>query len=388
MLRRAKPLFHQLLASLLMAGLLVPPAVAQDGKRWGVNLTQGVTPVSQEIYGLHMLIFWICVVIGVLVFGAMLYTMFMHRKSRGHEASQFHEHLGLEIAWTVVPFVILVAMAIPSTTALINIYDSNEEVDLDVVVTGYQWRWKYEYLGKDVSFFSSLHPDHNEARQLDSGINPWDVENYLLEVDEPLVLPIKKKIRFLITANDVLHAWFVPALAVKKDAIPGFVNESWAYIEEPGIYRGQCAELCGRDHGFMPIVVKAVEEAEYNAWIEEKQEQARQVAELASQTFTFDQLYAEGEQVYNRMCAACHGPTGEGVPGSFPAIKDSPVATGPMDEHLDLVLKGVSGTAMQAFGEQLTPVEAAAVVTFQRNSWGNNMGDSVQPVDVLQAQQQ
>ncbi|MGI1679419.1 MAG: cytochrome c oxidase subunit II [Cellvibrionaceae bacterium] len=384
MLRRAKPLFHQLLGSAALMSIFSHQTFAEEAKRWGVNLTQGVTPVSHEIYDLHMLIFWICVVIGVVVFGAMIYTMFMHRKSRGHEASQFHEHLGLEAAWTIVPFVILVAMAFPATTALVKIYDTDSDVDLDVVVTGYQWKWKYEYLGKDVSFFSSLHPEHNEARQLDSGIDPFSVPNYLLEVDEPLILPIKQKIRFLITANDVLHAWFVPAFAVKKDAIPGFVNESWAYIEEPGVYRGQCAELCGKDHGFMPIVVKAVEQAEFDEWIGKKKEEAEKMAELAGQTFTFDQLYAQGEDVYNRACAACHGPTGEGVPGAFPAIKGSPVATGPVADHLKLIVKGVSGTAMQAFGEQLSPVDLAAVVTFQRNSWGNNMGDTVQPIDVLQ----
>ncbi|GAB1255535.1 cytochrome c oxidase subunit II [Aurantivibrio plasticivorans] len=387
MLRRAKPLFHRLLSSALVLALCSQSAVAEEAKRWGVNLTQGVTPVSQEIYGLHMLIFWICVVIGVAVFGVMIYSIIAHRKTSDREPAQFHEHLGLEIAWTLVPFLILIGMAFPATKALIKIYDTEEQVDLDIVVTGYQWKWKYEYLGKDVSFFSNLHPEHNEARQLDSGIDVKTIPNYLLETDTHLVLPIKKKVRFLITANDVLHAWFVPALGVKKDAIPGFVNESWAYIEEPGIYRGQCAELCGKDHGFMPIVVKAVEQAEFDQWIGAQQEQARKIAELASQTFTFDELYAEGEAVYNRVCAACHGPTGEGVPGAFPAIKGSPVATGPIMDHLSLVANGVSGTAMQAFGEQLTPVEMAAVITFQRNSWGNNMGDSIQPVDVVQAAQ-
>jgi cytochrome c oxidase subunit 2 len=294
----------------------------------------------------------------------------------------------LEVAWTVVPFVILIAMAFPSTRALISIYDTEDDVDLDVVVTGYQWRWKYEYLGKDVSFFSSLHPEHNEARQLNSGIDPNSIENYLLEVDEPLVLPAEKKIRFLITANDVLHAWWVPALAVKKDAIPGFVKETWAYIKEPGVYRGQCAELCGKDHGFMPIVVKAVPFEEFEAWLEDKREQAAELAALANQTFPFQELKDRGEQVYARSCSACHGPTGAGVPGAFPALNNSPVMTGPIENHLNIVLKGVPGTAMQAFGEQLSPVDIAAVITYKRATWGDDEeGDEIQPVEVLQANQ-
>lgn len=362
-------------------------ALAQEAERWQVNMTEGVTPVSQEVFGLHMLIFWICVVIGIVVFAALFYTIFAHRKSVGYKAKQFHESIVLEVAWTVVPFVILVAMAFPATTALINIYDTEEGVDLDVVITGYQWKWEYEYLGTDVSFFSNLHPEHNEARQLDSGIDPYSIDNYLLEVDEPLVLPVGKKIRFLITANDVLHAWWVPALAVKKDAIPGFVKETWAYIEEPGIYRGQCAELCGKDHGFMPIVVKAVSEEEFQTWLGQKQEEAAAIAALANQTFTFQELYDRGEGVYARVCAACHGANGGGVPGAFPALANSPVVTGAMDGQVDILMNGVQGTAMQAFGEQLSAVDMAAVITFTRNAWGNNMGDQIQPVDVLQANQ-
>ncbi len=389
MSRRAKLLFQ--LLSFLAVMPMGTSALAQEAQRWGVNMTRGVTPISQEIYGLHMLIFWICVVIAVVVFAALFYTLIAHRKSTGRTPATFHHSTTVEVIWTVIPFVILIAMAFPATTALINIYDSHDDVDLDVKITGYQWKWEYEYLpGEHVetgfNFFSNLHPEHNEARQLDSGIDPNTIPNYLLEVDEPIVLPIKKKIRFLITAKDVLHAWWVPALAVKRDAIPGFMNDSWAYIEEPGIYRGQCAELCGKDHGFMPIVVKAVEQAEFDAWAAEKAERARLIREAANQTLTFEQLYEQGEAVYNRSCAACHGATGDGVPGAFPAIRGSAVATGPLETHLDVVLNGVQGTAMQAFGAQLTPVEAAAVVTFQRNAYGNDMGDSVQPIDVLQAQ--
>ncbi|MCW8195541.1 cytochrome c oxidase subunit II [Proteobacteria bacterium 005FR1] len=388
MLRRAKPLFHKLLGSAILMGMLGHQAVADEVERWQVNMTPGVTPVSQEIYGLHMLIFWICVAISVIVFGALAYTIYAHRRSKNREPSTFHEHLGLEIFWTAIPFLILVVMAIPATRSLIHMYDTDTEVDLDVVVTGYQWKWQYEYLGKEVSFFSNLHEDSNAARQLGSGVDVNTIPNYLLEVDRPLVVPVKQKIRFLVTANDVIHAWWVPALGIKRDAIPGFVRESWAYIEEPGIYRGVCAELCGRDHGFMPIVVQAVEQAEFNEWIAQEQAAAAELRELAAQTFTFEDLYERGEGVYNRSCAACHGAQGQGVPGAFPAIAGSAVATGPLEAHLDVVLNGVPGTAMQAFGAQLSPVDIAAVVTFQRNAFGNNMGDQVQPVDVVQQQNQ
>ena len=360
--------------------------IAQAAERWQLNMDQGVTPVSQEIYGLHMLIFWICVAIGVVVFAALFYTLYAHRQSKGHKPAQFHESIVLEVAWTVVPFIILIAMAFPSTTALINIYDTEDDVDLDVVITGYRWFWKYDYLGTDVNFFSRLHPEHNQARQLDSGIDPNSIENYLLEVDEPLVLPVKKKVRLLITANDVLHAWWVPELAVKKDAIPGFVKESWTYIEEPGIYRGQCAELCGKDHGFMPIVVKAVSVEEYQAWFEAKQQQAVELAALSNKTFSFQQLYDRGAEVYASSCAACHGLTGDGVVGVAPAMRGSAVVTGEKSEHLNVVLSG-RNNIMPSFRDTLSAVDAAAVITFQRNAFGNNMGDEVQPIEVLQANQ-
>ena len=382
-------LLQRIVASITVLLLTSPLAFATEARRWQVNMTEGVTPVSQEIFGLHMLIFWICVVIGVVVFGALFFTMYFHRKSLGYKAAQFHESIVLEVAWTVVPFIILIAMAFPATQAVINIYDTEDAVDLDVVITGYQWKWEYKYLGTDVSFFSNLHPDHNQARQLHSGIDPNSIENYLLEVDEPLVLPVGKKIRFLITANDVLHAWWVPALAVKKDAIPGFVKETWAYIEQPGIYRGQCAELCGKDHGFMPIVVKAVPDQEFQTWLQAKEEQAAELAALANQTFTQEDLVSRGEQVYARSCSACHGPTGDGVPGAFPALRGSEVVRGPLENHLNIVLNGVSGTAMQAFGAQLSPVDLAAVITFKRVTWGDADNDDnvIQPVDVLQANQ-
>ncbi|MFV8782856.1 cytochrome c oxidase subunit II [Microbulbifer sp. SA54] len=351
---------------------------AGEAERWGVNMTQGVTEVSRTTYDLHMLIFWICVVIGVLVFGVMFYSMWRHRKSKGYEASQFHESTLVELAWTIVPTLILIGMAIPATKTLYEIYDT-KEADLDIMITGYQWKWKYDYLGSDVSFFSNL---STSRAQINNELPKS--EHYLLEVDEPLVVPVNKKIRFLITANDVIHAWWVPDLAVKKDAIPGFVNEAWTRIDEPGLYRGQCAELCGKDHGFMPVVVKAVPEDEYHSWLSERAEAAARVKELTNKTFTFDELYARGEKVYNSTCVACHQAKGEGVPGAFPAIAGSKIATGPMDGHMSMVVDGSSkNPAMQAFGAQLSEVDIAAVITYQRNAFGNNMGDTVQPIDIL-----
>ncbi|MGH1373020.1 MAG: cytochrome c oxidase subunit II [Cellvibrionaceae bacterium] len=374
---------RQLLACLLVlvTGLSASAfTLADEIERWGLNMTQGVTPTSRDVYGLHMDIFWWCVGIGVVVFGVMFYTMIVHRKSQGAKASNFHESTTLEIIWTVVPFLILIVMAIPATNSLLKIYDT-KEADMDVLVTGYQWKWKYEYLGEEVSFFSNLSTSRDEIE----GRAPKG-PNYLLEVDEPLVIPIKKKVRFLITANDVIHAWWVPDLAVKKDAIPGYVNESWTYIDEPGIYRGQCAELCGKDHGFMPIVVEALPQEEYDSWLLAKREEAIKLKALTEKTFTFDELYSQGEARYNTSCAACHGSAGEG--GVGPAIKGSAIATSDVFKHLDMVVNGsASNPMMAAYGPQLSEVDIASVVTFQRNAFGNNMGDSVQPIDVLKFKQ-
>lgn len=379
MLKRAHGLSPWLAAPALLATSY--QSFAEEVERWKYNMPEGVTPVSQDVYGLHMEMFWWCVGIGVVVFGIMLFSMIFHRKSRGVKPAHFHESTALEILWTGIPIVILVLMAIPATTSLVKLYDTRE-ADIDVMITGYQWRWKYDYVDSDVSFFSSL----STPREQIDGLAPKG-PNYLLEVDQHMVLPINKKIRFLITANDVIHAWWVPALAVKKDAIPGFIKESWATITEPGIYRGQCAELCGKDHGFMPIVVEAVTEEDYQIWIKAKKAEADAIRELTSKTFTFDELYARGEEVYNRSCAACHQANGEGVPGVFPAIKQSVVSLGPIETHIDLVVNGVKGTAMQAFGGQLSEVDVAAVVTYERNAWGNNMGDMTQPIDIYNHKQ-
>ena len=355
-------------------------SAVNEAQRWGLNMTESVTKVGQEIYDLHMLIFWICVWIGVVVFGVMFYTMIMHRKSVGAVASKFHESTLLEIVWTVVPLLILIAMAFPATRVLVDIYDDSE-ADITIKVVGYQWKWEYEYLGEDVSFFSNLSTPQEEINnEAPKG------EHYLLEVDNSIVVPVGKKVRFLITANDVIHAWWVPDLAVKQDAIPGFINTAWAIPEEVGVYRGQCAELCGKDHGFMPIVVEVVEEAEYQAWLAEKKAEAAEIQALMAQTFTMDELYERGEKVYQRACAACHG--GDGKGGVGPSMIGTAYTTGPISDHLDIVVNGsASNPLMQAFGGQLNDVDMAAVLTYERNAWGNNMGDMVQPIDVYQFKQ-
>ena len=352
-------------------------AMAAGGEASSINMTPGVTELGREIYDLHMIILWICVAIGVVVFGVMFYSIIFHRKSRGVTPATFHESTTVEIAWTVVPFFILIAMAVPATTTLLTLYDT-DDAELDILITGYQWKWKYEYLneeGENVSFFSNLRTPQAEIYNDEA-----KGEYYLLEVDQPLVLPVDTKIRFLVTANDVIHSWWVPALAVKRDAIPGFINETWARPTEQGIYRGQCAELCGKSHGFMPIVVNVVSKEEYGEWITAKQSEATEVKQLTSQDFTLDELMVRGESVYDTSCLACHGGKGEGGVGN--AIAGSAVATGDINAHLEIGINGVPGTSMQAFGGQLSDVDMAAVITYQRNAFGNNMGDSLQPIDV------
>lgn len=344
---------------------------------WTVNMAPGVTEVSQAVYGLHMTIFWICVVIGLAVFGAMGWSMFAHRRSRRPLAASFHENTRIEILWTVAPLLILVVMAIPATRTLIHMYD-NSESQVDVQITGYQWKWHYRYLGQDVEFFSNLTTPATQINNRDD-----KGEHYLLEVDQPLVLPVGQKIRFLVTGADVIHSWWVPAFAVKRDAIPGFVNEAWTRIEKPGIYRGQCTELCGKDHGFMPVVVDARPQAEYQAWLAERKAESARLKELTSKEWTREELIAQGDKVYHTVCTACHQSEGQGMPPVFPALKGSKIAKGPLDAHLNIVFNGKPGTAMAAFGKQLSEVDIAAVVTFERNAWGNDMGDMLLPKDVL-----
>jgi len=267
----------------LLVGAILTALPGLAAAEWGLNLTRGATPYSRTVYDLHMLILWICVVIGVIVFGLMFYSIFAFRKSTGARPAQWHESTKVEVAWTVVPFMILVAMAVPATKALIMMEDVGAS-DMTIKVTGYQWKWHYQYVDDGIAFFSTLSQDSNVARGLKSGIDPTTVDNYLLSVDHHLVVPINRKIRFLTTAGDVIHSWWVPALGWKRDAIPGYINESWALIDEPGIYRGQCAELCGKDHGFMPIVIEALSEADYAAWAAKMKAGEQQAATPPEQT--------------------------------------------------------------------------------------------------------
>ena len=369
-------------ARALAAAALTPLAANAQNQ---INMPTGVsdagvviTELGAEIYGLHMLIFWICVAIGVGVFGIMLYSIYAHRKSRGVKPSQFHEHTGVEIAWTVIPFFILVAMAVPATSTLLEVYD-NDDAELSILVTGYQWKWKYEYLdadGENISFFSNLATSQEQIYNTDV-----KGENYLLEVDQPLVIPVDTKVRFLITASDVIHSWWVPEIAVKRDAIPGFINEAWTRVLAEGVYRGQCTELCGSYHGFMPVEVHVVSQGEFDDWTASKRGAAVADAALAIQELAVDDLMARGADIYNASCLACHGANGEGGLGN--AIAGSAIAMGGVDSHLNVIVNGVAGTAMQAFGAQLSDVDVAAVTTYQRNAFGNNTGDVVQASDVV-----
>lgn len=363
--------------ALAVAGLI--PVGAQAN--WEVNMAPGVTDISQSIYGLHMIIFWICVAIGLVVFAVMFWSIFAHRKSRGAKAANFHESTSVEIAWTVIPLLILVAMAIPATATLVEMYDT-ENADVDIKITGYQWRWHYEYMDQGVSFFSNLTTSQDAiANRVAKG------ENYLLEVDNTVKVPVGKKVRFLITGNDVIHSWWVPALGVKKDAIPGYINETWARVNEPGIYRGMCTELCGRLHAFMPVVVEALPQEEYDAWIAEQREAAAAERELTEKEWTMAELMERGEQVYNTNCAACHQADGSGVPPAFPGLRQSEVVMGDISNHIDVIVNGVPGSAMQAFGNQLSEVDIAAVTTYERNAWGNDVGDMATPQDIVQFKQ-
>ncbi len=346
-----------------------------------LNMTVGVTEISRAVYDLHMLIFYLCCVIGAVVFTAMFYSMYRHRKSLGYQPASFHEHTGIEVLWTVVPLLILVGMAIPATSTLIKMYDTGGE-DLTIEVRGYQWKWEYKYLDDDLqntlSFFSNLSTPKEEIQNKQT-----KGEFYLLEVDKPLVIPVNRKVRFLVTSNDVIHAFWVPDFGIKRDAIPGMLNELWAIVEQEGIYRGQCTELCGKDHGFMPIVVEALSETEYDAWYVQQIEEYAEYQKMAGKTFSEDELMRLGEATYAKFCISCHQADGKGLPPVFPALAGGVISTGARDEHIRQVYEGVPGTAMTAFGQQLNEAELAAVVHYERHSWGNNTYDVTQPVDVL-----
>lgn len=373
------------LAAMIAATWLMLVAPGLSGNE--INMTRGVTQQSVDHFDLHMIVLWICVIIGIGVFTVMFTSIVLHRKSRDYQAAKFSHSTKAEIIWTIIPVLILVAMAVPATTALVRMEDSSG-AEMTVKITGFQWRWKYEYLDDDISFISSLDPTSNAARQLNSGITPESVDNYLLDVDHPLVLPIGRKIKFLITADDVIHSWWVPDLGWKRDAIPGFVNEAWTNIDTPGTYRGQCAELCGKDHGFMPIVVIALPENEYEAWVNKQLASTQEQVEDASRLWTRQELMDHGESVYANNCATCHQANGQGLVPAFPALAGSTVTTGPVETHIDIVMNGRAGTAMNAWRKVLSEADIAAALTYTRNAFGNETGDVIQPITIADIKRQ
>ncbi len=371
-----------------LLGVMLPiSAVFAATDNWQMNMYKGVTPISHDMYDLHMVAMAICAVIGIAVFGVMFYSLFHHRKSKGYTPATFHVNTRLEIIWTIIPFLILIGLAIPATKVLIR-QDNSSQSDVTIKIVGYQWKWEYQYLDQGIRYFSSLATPydqiHNKAPK-----GQW----YLLEVDKPLVLPINKKIRFIVTSNDVVHSWWVPELGVKRDAIPGFMHEAWAFIEKPGVYRGQCAELCGINHGFMPIVVQAVSEEDFTTWVNQQTKVADKYATTenkaaAQKIMTRAELMTLGKEKYNLICSACHQANGKGIPPLYPALKNSSISVGkPISRHIALILNGVPGTAMQPYKEQLSDEEIAAMTTYERNAWENNTDDLIQPADVAKVRQ-
>jgi cytochrome c oxidase subunit II len=350
--------------SLVMLSMLIcSQAVLAAADHWQLNMHKGVTPLSKDMYHLHMVGMVVCIIIGIVVFGVMIYSLIHHRKSKGYVPATFHDNLRLEILWSIIPFLILVGLAIPATRVLIRMDDSNHS-EVTVKIVGYQWRWQYQYVDQGVSFFSNLSTPYDQI-QNKAKKGEW----YLLEVDKPLVLPVNKKIRFLVTSNDVIHSWWVPELGIKRDAIPGFMYEAWAKIEKPGTYRGQCAELCGINHGFMPIVVQAVSDTEFQRWISSQQKspgilESAQSQVFAKKTLSRAELMAKGKERYETICLACHQADGKGIPPLYPALKRSSVAVGhPISRHIDIILNGIPGSAMQPYKDQLTDEEIAAITT-------------------------
>jgi len=346
---------------------------------WDLNLQTPVTESARLAYDLHTLVMWLIVIIFVGVFSVLTYSLFAHRKSRGHKAADFHDNTTIEILWTVVPFIILILIAIPATTSLVAMRDTSQP-DMTVKATGYQWKWGYEYLTGDaagIKYMSVLASTQDQIK----GLAPKG-EHYLQEVDRPLVVPVNKKVRILTTSSDVIHNWSIPAFAVKIDAIPGFVRDSWFRAEKEGTYRGQCSELCGKDHGYMPVVVEVVSQEKYAAWTAEQKKLMAAGAEDPNKVWNLAEQQAHGEKVYLATCAACHQPAGQGLPPAFPALDGSKLVKGPKLAHIQIVLNGKPGTAMAAFGTQLNDTDIAAVVAYERNAWSNKSGEVIQPAEI------
>jgi cytochrome c oxidase subunit 2 len=347
------------------------------------NLQPAGSRIAEDIHDLHEYVMILCTVIFVGVFAFMFYSVYAHRKSKGHKAAQFHENTTVEILWTVIPLLILIGIAWPTTRTVVAQKDTSNP-DLTIKVTGYQWKWGYDYVkgeGEGISFVSTLATPRDQIEN-----RAPKGENYLLEVDNELVVPVGKKIRMLTTAADVIHSWWVPAFGAKQDAIPGFIRDLWFRADKTGTFRSQCVELCGKEHGFMPIVVRVVSQDEYSKWVGDRMKLIAAAADDPNKQFTMDELKKRGEQVYAKNCVVCHQATGKGTPPAFPPLDGSAVVTGPKDAQIQTLLKGVvkdgKPTAMVAFGPQLNDVELAAVITFTRNNWGNKTGEAIQPAEV------
>lgn len=346
-----------------------------------MNMTPGVTSLSHDIYHLHMLSLGLVSVIAVIVFGIMIWSLYHHRKSKGAIPAQFSHSTKMEIIWTTIPIIVLIAFATPATKVLIKMQET-QNPDLTIKVTGYQWKWRYDYLDQGFGFFSALTAYQQKASHLHSGIDVSKIKDYLMKVDNPVVIPAGKKVRILTTSNDVIHSWWVPALGWKKDAIPGYINASWTRVDKIGTYYGRCAELCGKGHAFMPIVLKVVSDKDFNAWVKKMKQKQAAAAAGANRTWTKAELIARGRKVYDTTCVPCHQSHGQGLPPTFPALTGSKTVNGPISEHINTVLNGRPGTAMQAFRKQLNVVQLAAVITFERNDLGNHVGDMVQPREI------
>jgi cytochrome c oxidase subunit 2 len=391
-MKHAKRLQSLMLCALLMSAGIPSWAAEVKDSQGGpavmeLNLQPPVTQIAREIYSIHHMMLLICLGIFIVVFGVMFYSIFKHRKSVGHQAATFHESTTVEIAWTVIPFLIVIAMAWPATRTVVAMKDTSN-ADLTIKVTGMQWKWQYDYLkgeGEGVSFLSNLSTPREQIMNAQA-----KGDNYLIEVDNPLVVPVDKKIRIVTTANDVIHSWGVPAFGVKQDAIPGFVRDTWFKADKPGTYRGNCVELCGKEHAFMPIVVTVLNDADYKAWVDGKKKEMAAKAEDPNKVWTLDELKQRGEKVFNANCAACHQATGKGVPGTFPALDGSKVVNGPKAEQINVVLNGrKSGafpSAMPPWKDALSPTDIAAAITYTRNAWSNKAQENiVQPAEVAAA---
>ena len=371
-------------ASLLAAGL---PAWAVTDSVGGpavreLNFQTPVTPIATQIYSLHTLMLVICLVIFFAVFGVMFYSILKHRKSLGHKSATFHESTTVEIAWTIVPFLIVIGMALPATKTVVAMKDTSN-ADLTIKATGMQWKWGYDYLkgeGEGISFLSNL---STPREQINDPSKPKGNE-YLLEVDNDVVVPVNKKVRIVTTANDVIHAWAIPAFGVKQDAIPGFVRDTWFKAEKVGVYRGQCSELCGKEHAFMPIVVNVLSAEDYTKWVDGKKKEMASKADDPNKVYTVDELKQRGEKVYAANCVACHQASGKGVPGAFPALDGDPVVNGPRPAQINILLNGKN--AMPAWKGVLSDTEIASVITYTRNNWSNHAAENiVQPTEILAA---